>query len=332
MKQAALQGNADVVKMLIESGVDPNTRGDCGRWTLLHVSAGQGHGRLVELLLSARADPECRDADGRTPLEWADQAGHSNVVTVIRQRMCLSALERMRLKEGCWDGAPMSSDSTTFSSADSGIEFVGKVPRPLWTTSRGRFTETQERLVDELVAARQIADERGAELVEERRSLEAHEFELRSLRREVSEARKGGQANVLGELGAARNAADKNRAELAETLRRCEMCVSEIHSLRTDLSETRKSGQESEAVLRTHLAEKEAVILDIFAHVESLETTAKSVEESDAALRAQLAEKASAIVDLQAQNKKLNAFVEEALEESRQANARAAASARCWGR
>ena len=65
---AALVGNVDVTRALIDAGADPNALGGDGR-TPLHAAAFAGHLPIVELLLEADADPAKRGPDGGSPLD-----------------------------------------------------------------------------------------------------------------------------------------------------------------------------------------------------------------------------------------------------------------------
>ena len=65
---AALVGNVDVTRALIDAGADPNALGGDGR-TPLHAAAFAGHLPIVQLLLEADADPAKRGPDGGSPLD-----------------------------------------------------------------------------------------------------------------------------------------------------------------------------------------------------------------------------------------------------------------------
>lgn len=65
---AALVGNVDVTRVLLDAGADPEARGDDGR-TPLHAAAFAGRLPIVQLLLDAGADPTKRGPDGGSPLD-----------------------------------------------------------------------------------------------------------------------------------------------------------------------------------------------------------------------------------------------------------------------
>jgi len=68
---ASFWGLPDVIKVLIESGADPNISNKNTHWTPLHAAAFQEHGKVIMMLLEAGADPEAEDLWGRTPKDFA---------------------------------------------------------------------------------------------------------------------------------------------------------------------------------------------------------------------------------------------------------------------
>jgi RNA polymerase sigma factor (sigma-70 family) len=77
--------------LLIERGADVTlARGGTGLkragWTPLHYAAGLGFTELVRPLLDRGADPSRHDQEGKTPLDVATDANHSDIVDVLRAR------------------------------------------------------------------------------------------------------------------------------------------------------------------------------------------------------------------------------------------------------
>ncbi len=67
---AAEEGCAEVVKFLVEKGVDINAT-KYERWTPLHAATYEGKLKIIRFLLDKGADPTIRDTDGKTPRKVA---------------------------------------------------------------------------------------------------------------------------------------------------------------------------------------------------------------------------------------------------------------------
>ena len=83
---AARAGNAEVVKVLLEAGANPQSPEGEGQ-TALSMAAEHGHLEVVRLLLDAGADPSYSATDGYgamgTAAEIARRTGHEDVATLI---------------------------------------------------------------------------------------------------------------------------------------------------------------------------------------------------------------------------------------------------------
>ena len=79
---ASEQGHSEVVRFLLEHGVDADAR-DNANCTPLHWASEQGHPEVVLLLLEHGVDADARDNDNCTPLHWASEQGHLEVVRVL---------------------------------------------------------------------------------------------------------------------------------------------------------------------------------------------------------------------------------------------------------
>ncbi|MFH1923261.1 MAG: ankyrin repeat domain-containing protein [Planctomycetota bacterium] len=117
--QAAKDGDLETVKMLLDQGVDVNsreysadasemtplmwaacrllcrffrTRYDTSGMTPLMWAACQGHASVVRLLLVRKANQGIKRLDGNTALDLAHQAGHADIVRLLR-------ITRTRFKE-----------------------------------------------------------------------------------------------------------------------------------------------------------------------------------------------------------------------------------------
>jgi ankyrin repeat protein len=71
ISSAAASGRADLVKLVLGAGADPNARQHMG-YTALHSAAAHDHVEMVQALLDAGADPALKSDEGQTA---ADKAG-----------------------------------------------------------------------------------------------------------------------------------------------------------------------------------------------------------------------------------------------------------------
>ena len=76
------QGNAEVVRVFVEHGMDVGARADDG-WTPLHVAVEQGNADIVRILVEHGADATIQANDGRTPLHMAAEAENVEVARIL---------------------------------------------------------------------------------------------------------------------------------------------------------------------------------------------------------------------------------------------------------
>jgi len=79
---AAMNGRAEVCRVLTRHGADVEARG-CLGWTALHLAALMGSAETVSALLSEGASREAEDDWGRTPSDLAAKLGHAAVVSLL---------------------------------------------------------------------------------------------------------------------------------------------------------------------------------------------------------------------------------------------------------
>ncbi|WP_430364958.1 ankyrin repeat domain-containing protein [Trinickia sp. NRRL B-1857] len=79
MMLAALNGDADLVKALIEKGAEVNKQG----WAPLHYAASNGHDDIVKILLDNSAYIDAGSPNGTTPLMMAARGNHLSTVKVL---------------------------------------------------------------------------------------------------------------------------------------------------------------------------------------------------------------------------------------------------------
>eukprot|EP00434_Breviolum_minutum_P025449 symbB.v1.2.022488.t1/scaffold1997.1/size93120/1 len=84
--EAAGFGWLDEVKKLLQSRADLESRSDGRKLTPLHWAAEEGHRDVVQLLLEKHAEIEATDADGETPLHVAAGRGHRDIVQVLLEK------------------------------------------------------------------------------------------------------------------------------------------------------------------------------------------------------------------------------------------------------
>jgi ankyrin repeat protein len=71
INSAAASGRADVVKLVLRAGANPNAKQQMG-WTALHAAAAHDNVEMAQALLEAGADASLKNDDGQTA---ADKAG-----------------------------------------------------------------------------------------------------------------------------------------------------------------------------------------------------------------------------------------------------------------
>ncbi|HZZ09415.1 MAG TPA: ankyrin repeat domain-containing protein [Paraburkholderia sp.] len=79
MMMAALNGDLDFVKLLIDKEAEVNKKG----WAPLHYAAANGHDDIVKLLLDHSAYVDAGSPNGTTPLMMAARGGHVSTVKLL---------------------------------------------------------------------------------------------------------------------------------------------------------------------------------------------------------------------------------------------------------
>ncbi|WKT53744.1 Ankyrin repeat [Fusarium oxysporum f. sp. vasinfectum] len=78
-------GDIEVVKMLLEKGVDARAA-DTDGWTPLHRASENGHWEIAKMLLEKGADARAANVDGLTPLHLASQNGHLEIAQLLLEK------------------------------------------------------------------------------------------------------------------------------------------------------------------------------------------------------------------------------------------------------
>jgi ankyrin repeat protein len=84
LRLAAMKGNLDIMKLLLEHGAIVDASRQSGR-TALHWASLKGHPDIVKLLLDYGADVWAQDEFGRTSLDWSLIKGHLEVANLLQE-------------------------------------------------------------------------------------------------------------------------------------------------------------------------------------------------------------------------------------------------------
>jgi cytohesin len=82
---AAYVGDLAKVKAFIDEGIDVNSKNPWTRGTTLHSAATAGRKEIVEFLIGCGADVDVTDRRGRTALDLAQKAEHTEIVELLRK-------------------------------------------------------------------------------------------------------------------------------------------------------------------------------------------------------------------------------------------------------
>ncbi len=86
LQSAAAGGHANIVRMLLKNGANPNVRERSG-FTPLHAAAANGNVECIHLLIFGGADLHARSDDGKLPLDLALEKEHSQAAEILRREI-----------------------------------------------------------------------------------------------------------------------------------------------------------------------------------------------------------------------------------------------------
>jgi ankyrin repeat protein len=81
--EAVRKNRSATVRDLIQQGVDVNSRDAFGDNTGLHWAAIQGLAEMARMLIDNGADVDIRNSAGETPLHWAAKEGQKELVVIL---------------------------------------------------------------------------------------------------------------------------------------------------------------------------------------------------------------------------------------------------------
>ncbi len=158
---AAWEGNTEFVELLLANGARVNK---LTYQTALHVAARSNRKEVVDLLLAHGADAWARDPNGKTPADWAAEAGHNELADLLRDRQVAAAVldsdDAAPLPDGWDDGCDevfllmaTAWDGKYYWSSDfMTMEVMGKLgPRLGSPAERVRKSELARRQLDRLL-------------------------------------------------------------------------------------------------------------------------------------------------------------------------------------
>ena len=89
---AALGGDVEICRMLIEAGADIDAAGNRGN-TALMFAAERGHAEVCRVLIEAGADPRARDCFGGLPDFGKDRAGYERLADEVAAEKEIARLQ-----------------------------------------------------------------------------------------------------------------------------------------------------------------------------------------------------------------------------------------------
>lgn len=161
---ASMQGSVDMLRMLVDAGVDVEVKDSEGRTPLL-CAAGSGSAEVTRLLLEARANPDpdtTTDAKFFTPLAQAAANGHVEILQILWNA---GADLHKKSHKGCTPlhvAACMGHEPAVRFLLDASADLEAVMVEPGWTALVGAVRAGQTAAAKALIeAGAQVTDLSG---------------------------------------------------------------------------------------------------------------------------------------------------------------------------
>lgn len=142
LHRAAEIGHTALCELLIDAGIDVNTRSARGWLSPLHVALGNGYTETAERLIARGASPWLRNKAKQDPFEYGAQKGFKKICDEFRLKVLKQSMERDLRRQA------LVLDSSTSRSED--------------------VAENDIHRIDELKTGKEEEEDCGEEEVEER--------------------------------------------------------------------------------------------------------------------------------------------------------------------
>jgi ankyrin repeat protein len=84
LMHAAFRGHTETARLLLDRGADVD-HPDLDSFTAVTIAAGEGYWDIVRLLAEHRADLRLEDGYGKTPLDYANEAGNREMAALLER-------------------------------------------------------------------------------------------------------------------------------------------------------------------------------------------------------------------------------------------------------